>query len=115
MIRSITLVLFNKIEKDFSLIEKNINSITQIKKGLPAFNVANWPDNSYKDVEIDFKVVFNNDRLYILFTDNCTLSFLVINYRIVFGFDERNLLCFIGVTNLSLIEIRQLKEAFDRI
>lgn len=115
-IRSITLVLPPQIKRGWieKFIDEN-NIENNIRCGLPIFKVKQWRNPASRVlVDIDYEVYLETDSLFFIFSYE-PIEFLVINNRIVFGFDDDNQLCSIQVRNINEKEMAQLKESLVHI
>ncbi|WP_078557064.1 hypothetical protein [Bacillus alkalicellulosilyticus] len=107
IINSITLTLVNDIE----IIDHNFFENIPGKTGLPAFNILNWGESRYRDELMNFKLLFSQENLYIIFSGNLKVSNKIVSERVSFGFNEENILSFISIENLTKLEIEKLKES----
>lgn len=78
--------------------------------GLPCFEVGKWGNDYYYTKEkIDFSIYIDRRNLFIVLLNN-EITKIVKNDRVVFGFDENDILCLIKIVGMTLNEEGFLEE-----
>lgn len=86
-------------EDDFELVAENTY------EGVPICDIRNWPSDRFWDDLIEFKAIFEKDKLYILINSPTDIRHSYRVGNLVFGFDSGANLSWLEINNLSSVDI----------
>ena len=101
-LKYITLVASPKVQ--LGTPPQTIKCSKSKKEGLPRFETKEWNRNDYYTKEmIDFDIYIDKRDIFIVLF-NHEITKIIINDRVVFGFDKNDILCSIEVKDISTDE-----------
>jgi hypothetical protein len=110
-LKYITLVASPKVHLGVPI--QKINLLKEEVLGLPCFETKEWGGNDYytKDMT-DFDIYIDGKNIFIVLIKH-EIAKIVINDRVVFGFDKNHILCSIEIRNMSSDERATLEESLS--